>query len=582
LERRLAAILAADVVGYTALMGKDEAGTLERLKSLRRELVQPKIAERGGRIVKLMGDGLLAEFPSVVEAVRCAVDIQRDMAVREPDISDEKRIWLRMGINLGDIIVEGNDIYGDGVNVAARLETLADPGGICVSGTVFDHVKSKVGVNFADLGDQQVKNIDQPVQVYRIVLEMEADASEAAGTFAGKADAPELPDKPSIAVLPFSNMSGDPEQEYFSDGITEDIITELSRFRSLFVIARNSSFAFKDQAVDLANVAKRLGVEYILEGSVRKAGNRVRITAQLIEAATHSHLWAERYDRQLEEIFSLQDDITERVVWALVGHLEQTEAGKAKRRGSAHPTAYDLRLRAEEILTRYTRDDTAEAILLLERAVAMTPEYGRALSSLASAYQLNYWWTGNLDWIRRSERTASAALKSSDPEEFTQGTMAYCAAILGEFSRAERLMERALAINPHNRHTIFYQLSIQNMRGNTDAALEASERLRRLDPINPTYIDEEEGYAFYLAGRYEESIAAFERSMPNQFHEAHACLAAAYGQVGDRRSARQAWEQCVTLRPGYTLKSFAAEAIYEKPDDLEHWVNGLGKAGLED
>jgi len=323
-----------------------------------------------------------------------------------------------------------------------------------------------------------------------------------------------------------------------------------------------------------------LGVEYILEGSLRKAGDRVRITAQLIEAVTHSHLWAERYDRQLEDIFSLQDDITERVVWALVGHLEQTETGKAKRRGSAHPTAYDLRLRAEEHLGRYTPDDTAEAIRLLESAVAMTPESGRALSGLADAYQLNYWWTGDLEWTRRAERTASAALESSDPKESTQGTLAYCAAILGDFSRAERLLERALAINPHNRHTIYYYASIQTMRGRTEAALEATQRLRRLDPINPTYIDEEEGYAFYLAGRYEESTAAFERSMPNHFHEAHACLAAAYGQVGDKRSACQAWERCVALRPGCTLKSFAAEVVYEKPADLEHWLDGLRKAGL--
>jgi adenylate cyclase len=464
LERRLAAILAADVVGYSRLMGEDETGTLERLKTLRRKLVKPKIAERGGRIVKLMGDGLLAEFPSVVEAVQCAIDIQQEVTEREPDTSDDRRIRLRIGINLGDIIVEGSDIFGDGVNVAARLEALSDPGGICISGTVFDHVKGKIGLDFEDLGEQQVKNIKDPVRVYRVVLDSATNEGEAAGTSTGSAAMLELPDKPSVAVLPFTNMSGDPEQDYFSDGITEDIITELSRFSSLFVIARNSSFAFKGQAVDLAEVAKRLGVEYILEGSVRKAGDRVRITAQLIEAVTHSHLWAERYDRQLEDIFSLQDDITERVVWALVGHLEQTETGKAKRRGSAHPTAYDLSLRAEEHLGRYTPDDTAEAIRLLESAVAMAPESGRALSGLADAYQLNYWWTGDLEWTRRAERTASAAMESSDPMDSTQGTLAYCAAILGDFSRAERLMERALAINPHNRNTIYYYASIQRRR----------------------------------------------------------------------------------------------------------------------
>jgi TolB-like protein/Flp pilus assembly protein TadD len=386
-----------------------------------------------------------------------------------------------------------------------------------------------------------------------------------------------LPDKPSIAVLPFTNMSGDPEQEYFSDGITEDIITELSRFRSLFVIARNSSFTFKGQAVDLSEVAKRLGVRYILEGSVRRAANRVRITAQLIEAANQNHLWSERYDGQLEDIFSLQDDISERVVWALVGHLEQAETIKAKRSGTVDPTAYDVMLRAFDQLVRYTPDDTAEAIRLMESVVATTPKSGMALSRLAAAYQLKYWWTGDLEWTRRAEEAANAALELGDNEESTEALLAYCAAIRGDFARAERHMERALANNPHNRHTMYYHMSIQNIRGHPEAALEVAKRLRRLDPINPTYIDEEEGYAFYLAGRYEESIVAFERSMPNHFHEAHACLAAAYGQVGDKQSAQRAWGRCVALRPGYTLKSFADEAVYEKQDDMEHWLDGLRK-----
>jgi TolB-like protein len=278
-----------------------------------------------------------------------------------------------------------------------------------------------------------------------------------------------LPDKPSIAVLPFTNMSGDPEQEYFSDGITEDIITELSRFRSLFVIARNSSFTFKGQAVDLSEVAKRLGVRYILEGSVRRAANRVRITAQLIEAANQNHLWSERYDGQLEDIFSLQDDISERVVWALVGHLEQAETIKAKRSGTVDPTAYDVMLRAFDQLVRYTPDDTAEAIRLMESVVATTPKSGMALSRLAAAYQLKYWWTGDLEWTRRAEEAANAALELGDNEESTEALLAYCAAIRGDFARAERHMERALANNPHNRHTMYYHMSIQNIRGHPEA-----------------------------------------------------------------------------------------------------------------
>ncbi len=295
MERRLAAILAADVVGYSRLMGEDETGTLDRLKSLRKEMVQPKIKERKGRFVKLMGDGLLAEFPSVVEAVQCAVDIQQDMAGREAGVPDERRIRLRIGVNLGDIIVEGSDIYGDGVNVAARLESLAEPGGICISGKVYEEVRNKLPSAFEDLGEREVKNIAKPVRVYRWT---DAAADPMPG-MAGAEGALSLPDKPSIAVLPFTNMSGDPEQEYFSDGITEDIITELSRFPELFVTARNSAFVFKGKAVDIKDVSKKLGVRYLVEGSVRKAGIGVRITAQLIDSSLCCHVWAYRYDREL-------------------------------------------------------------------------------------------------------------------------------------------------------------------------------------------------------------------------------------------------------------------------------------------
>ena len=295
-------------------MGADETGTLERLKSLRRVLVQPKVAERGGRIVKLMGDGLLAEFPSVVEAVQCAIDIQQEVTEREPDISDDRRIRLRIGINLGDIIVEGSDIYGDGVNVAARLEALADPGGIFISGTVFDHVKGKVSLDFEDLGEQQVKNIDDPVRVYQVVLDSGTNEGKAAGTSPNSATVLDLPDKPSVAVLPFNNMSGDPEQEYLADGISEDLITALSKIRWFFVIARASTFTYKNRAVDVTRVAKDLGVRYVLEGSVRKGGNRVRITAQLIDATTGQHVWAERYDRELADIFALQDEMAQTIV----------------------------------------------------------------------------------------------------------------------------------------------------------------------------------------------------------------------------------------------------------------------------
>jgi len=351
MERRLAAILAADVVGYSRLMGMDEAGTLRRLKALRRDLVQPKIAEHKGRVVKLMGDGLLAEFPSVVEAVQCAARIQEEIGGRDPGASEAERIRLRIGVNLGDVIVEGSDIYGDGVNVAARLEGLAEPGGVCISGHVFDAIDGKLALACEDIGARQVKNIAKPVHVYRLTLAGgPTPAERAAGPF-------QLLDRPSIAVLPFTNLSGDREQEYFSDGITEDIITELSRFRALFLIARNSSFAFKSRSENVKNIARELGVEYIVEGSVRKSGSRVRITAQLIEADSGNHLWAERYDRNMEDIFAVQDEVTQAIVAALPGRVDAAAVEQGRRRPTESLTAYDFLLRGEWLLRSGCFDD---------------------------------------------------------------------------------------------------------------------------------------------------------------------------------------------------------------------------------
>jgi len=351
--RRLAAILAADVAGYSRLMGADEEGTLAALKAIRRELSDPKVKEHRGRIVKTTGDGLLIEFASVVDAVRCAVEVQRAMAERNADVPPDRRIEFRMGINLGDIIKDGRDIYGDGVNVAARLEALAELGGICVSRVVRDQVRDKLAFSFEDMGEQQVKNIARPVRVHRVVLRERSGSSEPV---MGKSAKPSLalPDKPSIAVLPFQNMSGDPEQEYFADGMVEEITTALSRIRWLFVIARNSTFTYKGRAIDVKQVGRELGVRYVLEGSVRKAGSRVRITAQLIEAETGAHLWADRFDGPLENVFEIQD----RVAIAVAGVIEPALQAAEIRRSSSRPTddltAYDLYLRALRIANRRT------------------------------------------------------------------------------------------------------------------------------------------------------------------------------------------------------------------------------------
>src|SRR5690242_9971761 len=374
--RRLTAILAADVAGYSRLMGADEEGTHERLRAHLRELIEPKIAEHRGRVVKNTGDGLLAEFPSVVDAVRCGVEVQRGMAERNAPLPAEQRIEFRIGINLGDVIAEADDIFGDGVNVAARLEALAEPGGICVSRVIRDQVRDRLDCTFEDLGEQQAKNIARPVRVYRV---RERTTIKEEPSPASPQPLP-LPDKPSIAVLPFANMSGDPEQEYFVDGMVEEIITALSRIRWLFVIARNSSFTFKGQAVDVKQVARELGVRYILEGSVRKAGGRVRITAQLIDAVTGTHLWADRFDGSLEDVFELQD----RVAINVAGVIEPALQAAEMRRSAARPTpdlgAYDLYLRALAAYLPMTKERIFEALGLLDQAIAIDRHYGPALS----------------------------------------------------------------------------------------------------------------------------------------------------------------------------------------------------------
>jgi adenylate cyclase len=368
-SRKLAAILAADIAGYSRLMGADEEGTLERLKAHRRELIDPKIAEHHGRIVKTTGDGMLVEFASVVDAVRCAVEVQECMVERNADLASDQRITFRVGINLGDIIIDGDDIHGDGVNIAARLEAMAEPGMVCLSAAAWEQVRGKVPFGADDLGEHQLRNIERPVRVFRI--------TSGASAMATRKPLP-LPDKPSVAVLPFANLSGDPEQEYFADGMVEDIITALSRYRWLFVIARNSSFTYKGRAVDLKQVARELGVRYVLEGSVRKAASRVRIAGQLIDGSTGAHLWADRFEGALEDIFDLQDRVTASVVGAIAPRLEQAEIERAKRKPTENLDAYDYFLRGTASLHLFTRDSLLEARSLYQRATELDPKRPRS------------------------------------------------------------------------------------------------------------------------------------------------------------------------------------------------------------
>ena len=441
-ERRLTAILVADIAGYSRLMGRDEEGTLAQLKVLRKSLVDPKIEQHRGRIVKTTGDGALVEFASAVDAVRCAVDIQRAMAERNADIPSDSRIEFRIGINVGDIILDEGDIYGDGVNIAARVETLAQPGAVCLSDAAYQQIKGKLALDITDMGEQPLKNIAHPVRVYGV--RHETVSARPALT---------LPDKPSIAVLPFQNMSGDPEQEYFADGMVEDIITALSRMRWLFVIARNSTFTYKGKAVDVKQVGRELGVRYVLEGSVRKAANRVRITGQLIDAGTGAHLWADRFDGALEDIFDLQDQVTTSVVSAIAPKLEQAEVERAKRKPTESLDAYDYFLRGTESLYVQTRESTIEALPLFHKAIELDPDFSSAYAMAAFCYTQRK--SGG--WVTdRAQETAEAARLAWKAVELGKGdaaalcraghTLAY---VVEDFDGGALFIDRALLLNPN-------------------------------------------------------------------------------------------------------------------------------------
>ena len=544
--RRLAAILAADVAGYSRLMGADEEGTLAALKALRREVADPKIKEHRGRIVKTTGDGLLLEFASVVDAVRCAVEVQCKITERNADVPPDRRIELRMGINLGDIIRDGRDIFGDGVNVAARLEALAEPGGLCVSGVVHDQVRDKLDCAFEDIGEQQVKNIARPVHVWRL----RPGAKPAV-------PAPlALPDKPSIAVLPFANMSGDPEQEYFADGMVEEIITALSRIRWLFVIARNSSFTYKGQAIDVKQVGRELGVRYVLEGSVRKAGGRVRITAQLIDASSGAHLWADRFDGSLEDVFEQQDQVAASVAGVIEPTLQAAEIRRSSERPTNDLTAYDLYLRALPHVTARERDRLAHAFDLLRRAIECDPHYGPALAQTAYYYyQLDlHGWADDRERNRRkSLDLARQALRSApdDPE-----VLAHAAHVLGYFDEdidaAVALVDRALVLNPSYAGGWYWSGVLRNWVGRPDLALEHFATFLRLSPRErfPFYLTAI-GIALFFDRRFDEAAAKLRESQerfPN--HAAtYRVLASCYAHMGRLDEAREVIGRLRTITP---------------------------------
>jgi len=581
-DRRLAAILAADVAGYSRLMEADEEGTLAALRAIRRELGDPKIAEHRGRIVKTTGDGMLVEFASVVDAVRCAVELQREMIARNAAAPAGRRIEFRMGINVGDIIIEDGDIFGDGVNIAARLEALAEPGGICLSAAAHEQVRDRLDLAFDDLGEQQVKNITRPVRTYRVALGAPSRAALPVG-----APLP-LPDKPSLAVLPFQNLTGDAEQEYFVDGMVEEITTAIARLRWLFVIARNSAFTYKGKAVGVKQVAQELGVRYVLEGSVRKAGNRVRITGQLIDTTTGAHIWADHFDGALDDIFELQDQVASSVAGAIEPKLRQSEIERASHKPTANLTAYDLYLRALAQSYRYTDQGFAEAVVLARRALAIDPAYAPAAALVGRCR--------GLQQVRRSGalsdedigeacRLARHALEAERDDADTISQAAWTLFFFaGEAAMAAAALDRALALNPNAAHAWLIRGSIHGLRNQPEAAIEAVERARRLSPFDP--------HAFFgavniaiahlTAGRFEQAIEWADRALHDQprMVSAMRVKVVANAHLGRLDETRAELSRMLAIDPKLTIAGFRAFAHFHAPEVLELYVTGLRLAGL--
>jgi len=584
LERRLAAILAADVVGYTRLMGADETGTLRRLTELRQQVLEPLIAEHHGRVVKLIGDGLLVEFASVVDAVTCAVAWQNDVAAQEAETDEDRRLQFRIGINIGDIIVEGDDIYGDGVNIAARLEALAEPGRIRISGDAYRQVHGKIEADFEDLGERELKNVAEPVRVYRI-------ATAVSGAIEAKPSGEPLPlpDKPSIAVLPFNNMSGDPEQEYLADGISEDLITALSKIRWFFVIARNSTFTYKGQAVEVTQVAHELGVRYVIEGSVRKSGNRVRVTAQLIDAATGNHIWAEHYDRDLSDIFALQDEMTQTIVGAIEPELGSVERARAHRKPPNSLDAWSCYQRGLWHLYRFTKTDNDEAERLFQHAAELDPGFSGAFMGLA----IVRYWNVLFGHAESPEETLDSAFKAArtavsldDKDAMAHWALGRIYTQMDESEAAIAELETALAINPSFAHAYYSLGWTLLLAGRMEEAVPHIDQALRLNPHDPSLWTFLTGraIALLLLHRYAEAADYARRALrqPSANFLASATLASALGHLGETDDARAALEQVYRLRPDFSGPLVSRLFRFRNEPERACFLDGLRKAGLPD
>jgi adenylate cyclase len=588
-ERRLAAILAADVAGYSRLMGADEVGTLTALKSHRRDVIDPAIAAHSGRIVKTTGDGILAEFASAVDAVTCAMTVQSTMAERNG--SAAPKIIFRIGINVGDIIADGDDIFGDGVNIAARVENECEPGGVCLSDDAFRQVRGKTAFDFEDVGERSLKNIDRPVRIYAVRTVDRSAKSNLPTTAAESPKRPSsagghlpLPDKPSIAVLPFQNMSGDPEQEYFADGVVEDIITALSRFKSLFVIARNSSFTYKGNAVEIKQVGRELGVRYVLEGSIRKLAGKVRITGQLIDASTGAHIWADRFDGELNDIFALQDEIAEKVAALIEPNIKRAEIESAQRRPD-NLSAYDFYLRALPRYYAMTEAGFADALELCYCALEMDPRYTAAVRLAAEVFGLRVaqgWSKDVKSDYAESLRLGRSALEidDTDPDSLAQWGRGL-AAFSNDYEAAKDMVDRAVGLNPNSARAWTQRGWTYRYMKNVDEALNSFNRAIRLNPLDPTLYDTLTGVASTLivAGRDEEAATQSRKALAlnPRFTSAYRCLAAALAYLGREAEAKEAAAALLTIEPSFSINKWAN---YGGQWQGQRFLDGLRLAGL--
>lgn len=639
MKRHLSAIFAGDIVGYSRLMEADEAGIIARQKRHLEEAVKPAIARHDGRIVKLMGDGILIEFPSVVEAVACAVDLQTEMERRDADQPEDRRIRYRVGINLGDVFEDEGDVFGDGVNIAARLQEIADPGGICISGTAYDHLKANIPVTYKPLGEISVKNITQPVRVYKVIRtgspqaigppaaarppwparplaamlagavlllalvagagwwwvavprtapQPQAAAAAVASLVTRSAALPDAgsPDRPSVAVLPFDNLGGGQDQDYFSDGMTEDLITDLSQVSGLFVIARNTVFTYKGRPVSIPQIGRELGVKFVLEGSVRRAGDKVRINAQLIDASTGGHVWAERFDRDMADVFAAQDDVVKRIVGALRVTLKTEEADRLSRADRIDPEAYDLMLRGLERLRRFSGETNIEAREYFERALAIEPDFARALADLALTHSLD----AEQFWTADPERSLQMALDLGVEARRLDAGLAQVHFVLANAYRAAGQLEqsiaaagRALDLDPSYADAYGALAFALNNAGRPHEALEAIRRAAELNPLRPFFYVALEGQAHYLLGEYRTAAELLEqvtRSNP-QFPLGRQFLAATYVEMGRIDDADWQVAEAMTLSRHLTLEAIRSRPFYLDPQTQARYVEALRTAGLE-